>query len=79
MVTAYLTEVSWEDPDVVEQRTASLLPGLFLGRVDGKSPVEYVTKENEKNKVRRCATELLVSPPSRLMDVVEHWEKELDR
>jgi 5-methylthioribose kinase len=79
MVVAYLAEVSWEDPDAVESRTASLLPGLFLGRVDGKSPVEYVTEENEKNKVRRCATGLLVSPPSRLMGVVEHWKKELIR
>ena len=79
MITAYLAEVTWEDPNAVEARTAKLLPGLFLGRVDGKSPVEYIVKEEEKNKVRRCATELLVSPPSRLMAVVEHWEKELDR
>ena len=79
MVAAYLAEVTWEDRRAVETRTAKLLPGLFLGRVDGKSPVEYITEEGEKNKVRRCATELLVSPPSRLMDVVEHWRKELKR
>ncbi len=79
MITAYFAEVSWEDPDTAEARTASLLPGLFLGRVDGKSPVEYIVKEDEKNKVRRCATDLLVSPPSRLMDVVEHWKMELNR
>ena len=79
MVNAYLAEVTWEDRDALEARTAKLLPGLFLGRVDGKSPVEYVTEEAQKNKVRRCATELLVSRPTRLMDVVEHWKKELRR
>ena len=32
----------------VEARTARLLPGLFLGRVDGKSPVEYLTEERRQ-------------------------------
>ncbi len=79
MIAAYFLEVSWEDPAAVESRTAKLLPGLFLGRIDGKSPVEYIVKEDEKNKVRRCAADLLVSPSSRLMDVVDRWKKELSR
>jgi len=79
MVAAYLAEVTWEDPEEVEFRTATLLPGLFLGRIDGKSPVEYIVKEEEKNKVRQCASELLISPPSRLVDIVERWTGELNR
>lgn len=79
MVLAYLREVSWEDPTIVEARTAKLLPGLFLGRVDGKSPVEYIVKEDEKNKVRRCASDLLISPTLRLMEVVDRWKMELSR
>ena len=35
------------------------LPGLFLARVDGKSPVEYLTDDNDKNRVRRVARALL--------------------
>ncbi|HSS40606.1 MAG TPA: hypothetical protein VLT58_17705, partial [Polyangia bacterium] len=34
--------------DALEQRAAALLPGLLLARVDGKSPVEYVTLESQK-------------------------------
>ncbi|MFQ5763675.1 MAG: phosphotransferase family protein, partial [Rhodospirillales bacterium] len=35
----------------VEARAARLLPGLLLARVDGKSPVEYVTRPAEKDLV----------------------------
>ena len=37
--------VDWEPPHALEARAARLLPGLFLARVDGKSPVEYITAE----------------------------------
>ncbi|MDA0786563.1 MAG: aminoglycoside phosphotransferase family protein [Proteobacteria bacterium] len=77
MTAAYLAGVDWEAPDEMEARTASLLPGLFLARVDGKSPVEYVTDETDKDKVRRVGRALLRSPPSRLADIRVAWEKEL--
>ncbi len=35
--------VAWEPPAALEARAAHLLPGLLLARVDGKSPVEYIT------------------------------------
>lgn len=78
MVKAYCSEITWEKPDDLEHRAASLLPGLFLARVDGKSPVEYVTDEHQKDKVRRVARGLLLKPTSRLTDVAEAWEKELN-
>ena len=37
----------------IDRRTAQLLPGLFLARIDGKSPVEYLTEERDKHTVRR--------------------------
>jgi len=77
MSAAYLAEVDWEDRDAIEARAASLLPGLFLARVDGKSPVEYVTDEADKEKVRQCARALLFKPPSRLNDVANAWAEEL--
>ena len=61
-------------PDV-EQRTATLLPGLLLARVDGKSPVEYLTAESDKATVRRVAIALLKSPPSSLEDVRNAWQR----
>ena len=40
---------------MLEQRAAALLPGLFLARVDGKSPVEYLSDEADRERVRRVA------------------------
>jgi len=79
MASSYASQVAWEDPDDLEARAASLLPGLFLARIDGKSPVEYITREADKDRVRRCARALLVAPPSRLADVADAWNKELSK
>jgi len=59
----------------LERRAASLLPGLLLARVDGKSPVEYVTEQAQKERVRRVARELLASPPARLSAVRSAWQE----
>jgi hypothetical protein len=69
MTAAYLAGVAWEDGEDLEARVAGLLPGLFLARVDGKSPVEYITDEADKARVRRCARALLASPPARIADI----------
>ena len=77
MASAYRAAVTWEPKDELEERTARLLPGLFLARVDGKSPVEYVTQERDKARVRRVAKTLLANPPARLDQVRAAWAKEL--
>ncbi len=79
MSRSYLAEVTWETPAALESRAASLLPGLFLARVDGKSPVEYVTDESDKDRVRRCARPLLATAPERLGDVRTAWMRELSQ
>lgn len=79
MVATYLKAVSWEPGAALERRTARLLPGLFLARIDGKSPVEYLTDEKEKNRVRTVATALLRQPVARLGAVRAAWAKELGR
>ena len=78
LAAAYLRGVVWETPDALEQRAAALLPGLFLARVDGKSPVEYITGEPQKDQVRRVARALLADPPQRLSAIREAWTKEID-
>ena len=75
LASSYLQNCSWEEPSVLETRAASLLPGLLLARVDGKSPVEYVTDESQKERVRRAARALLLAPPSRLQQVRDTWRK----
>src|SRR5918999_1222463 len=76
MTATYLRSVRWEPATELERRTARLLPGLFLGRVDGKSPVEYLTDERERERVRRVARALLAEPAGRLEDVREAWARE---
>jgi aminoglycoside phosphotransferase (APT) family kinase protein len=77
MTEAYLRGVDWEPPAALEARAAHLLPALFLARVDGKSPVEYIKEEAHRDKVRRVARRLLVDPPDRLADVAQAWKEEL--
>ena len=77
LASAYRTHIAWETPDALEARAAHLLPGLFLARVDGKSPVEYITAEPDKDRVRRTARTLLAAPVDRLSDVRSAWTKEL--
>ncbi len=73
----YLAAVTWESRTDIETRTAHLLPGLFLGRVDGKSPVEYINTEEERDRVRRVARALLARPVDKLSDVRLAWQREI--
>jgi aminoglycoside phosphotransferase (APT) family kinase protein len=75
LARAYLDRVDWEPTGELEARAASLLPGLLLARVDGKSPVEYLTAAADKERVRRVARALLGAPPERLAQVLEAWER----
>ncbi len=77
LAEAYLQAVDWEPPGALEQRAAALLPGLFLARIDGKSPVEYVTEERQREQVRRVARELLAHPVASLRSVRDRWAEEL--
>jgi len=74
----YLDGVDWESCRVIDRRAAQLLPGLFLARVDGKSPVEYLTEERDKDTVRRIARSLLARPPDCLAEIRQAWASEIN-
>ena len=74
---AYLEGVAWEPPAVLEARAAALLPALLLARVDGKSPVEYLSAA-DRDRVRRVARPLIQASPERLDAVRQVWVKELE-
>ena len=46
------------------------LGALMLARIDGKSPVEYISNEATKERVRRVAKRILVDPPASLTGVI---------
>ena len=75
LASAYLAGVDWEPAATLEQRAASLLPGLLLARVDGKSPVEYLRMDSEKDFVRNFARKFLESPPRSLAEIAGSWQK----
>lgn len=66
---SYAPHISWEAPDVLETRICALLPVLMLARVDGKSPVEYLSDRN-RDQVRSLAQPLIAHPPKKLEQVV---------
>jgi aminoglycoside phosphotransferase (APT) family kinase protein len=73
LVSAYIEHVAWEPPAALEARTAALLPGLMLGRIDGKSPVEYLTADADRDAVRAFARALLVAPVDTLGAIAGRW------
>lgn len=77
LTETYLRGVVWEPRGELEARAAALLPGLFLARIDGKSPVEYVTQAADKERVRRVASAFLQAPTATLTSICEAWAVEL--
>lgn len=70
---AYRTGIDWEPGSALEARAASLLPGLLLARVDGKSPVEYVNDAATRDRIRAVAIPLIKDPPATLDAVMGAW------
>jgi hypothetical protein len=46
---------------------------LLLARIDGKSPVEYLTADKEKDFVRSAAKSLFADRIMRLDEIRETW------
>ncbi|MBC9729615.1 hypothetical protein H8R17_34080, partial [Streptomyces sp. TRM68367] len=73
----YARCVDWEPRPALEERAATLLPALLLARVDGKSPVEYLTHDRHRLFVRTVAAALLRAPAPTVADVVDAWDTAL--
>ena len=56
----------------LDLRSARLLLMLLLARVDGKSPVEYLT-ESEKQFIRGFVAPALLASESDLFEVIQRW------
>ena len=75
--SSYLDGADWEPRAVLAARIAALLPALLLARVDGKSPVEYLTEEGSRELVRRVAASLLQRPADTPAGVAQAWRAAL--
>jgi len=74
LTAAYLARVAWESPDNCEARAATLLPALMLARIDGKSPVEYLTRAAQKDAVRAFARAFIVEPVAKVGEIAHRWQ-----
>jgi aminoglycoside phosphotransferase (APT) family kinase protein len=79
LAEAHLGGVDWEPRDALERRAATLLPALLLARVDGKSPVEYLSDERDRETVRGVARRFLRIPVDRVAAIAAGWREELAR
>ncbi len=67
----YSGHIDWEGADDFEKRLCRLLPALLLARVDSKSPVEYLLKD-EKERIRETSMPLIQSPVDTLSSYLAH-------
>jgi aminoglycoside phosphotransferase (APT) family kinase protein len=74
LVAAYLAEVDWEEKKAIESRVARLVPAIVLARIDGKSPVEYIVDDADRNAVRQFAIPFIRQPPLSLAPILRHWQ-----
>jgi aminoglycoside phosphotransferase (APT) family kinase protein len=74
LVEAYYVERGeWSLKEEFDSRTARLLLMLLLARVDGKSPVEYLTSDHKKDFVRTFGGSQLCEPTVTLGEVISDW------
>lgn len=70
---AYFEQVDWEKRSDIERRLCALLPMLMLARVDGKSPVEYLS-DDDRERVRAFARTLIKTPAEDLEQLFQKLE-----
>jgi len=74
-LAAYKASISWEPVPDFEERVSALLPALMLARVDGKSPVEYLS-DAECNRVRAIAIPIIHEPLNKITQFLFHLKSE---
>lgn len=74
LADSYLASVDWEPRADLEARAAALVSAFLLARVDGKSPVEYLTSDNDRAFVREAARSFLQQTPVTLSQLATDWK-----
>lgn len=76
-LSAYRVELGEDKYSMVSRDSPALLLCLLLARVDGKSPVEYLTDPEKKDFVRTFVRQHLLGPPENLTDLIFLWKMSL--
>ena len=63
----------------LEQRILRLTLMLMLARIDGKSRVEYITSEADKDLVRSFARQVLLDELDNWAEVDRRWQQAVRR
>jgi aminoglycoside phosphotransferase (APT) family kinase protein len=72
LLAAHAAHVTWEPAAAFDRRVATLLPAVLLARVDGASPVEYLT-DASRRAVREAATDMLLEPATTTSRLLDRW------
>lgn len=72
VLDGYVGHIAWEPAPHLLGRVAALLPLLALARVDGASPVEYLTPQ-QRHHVRDYARSQMLRPIPSVGDVIDDW------
>ncbi len=74
----YREYVSWESQNGLEARVAALVPMLMLARIDGKSPVEYLSA-TEQDMVRTVSIPLILKSAGTITDLLSRLEQSVEK
>jgi hypothetical protein len=77
MADIYFGGVTCMDAKELEKTTVHILGFLFLARIDGKSPAEYITEDADKVLVRKIAGSILKDGLASFGEVIALVKKEL--
>lgn len=75
----YLSEIDFMDKAELEYNAVKTLALLLLSRVDGKSPAEYITCEEDKNLVRKLSYGILAQDIKTYRQVIEYFLSEVPK
>jgi aminoglycoside phosphotransferase (APT) family kinase protein len=78
LAETYLAAARWEPRAALDARAGALLAALLLARIDGKSPVEYLTDQRDRAFVRRVARTLVAAEAVGVAEIAWTFADELD-
>lgn len=79
MLDIYFSTIDFMDKKELEQSFIKLLALMQLARVDGKSPVEYLVEENDKDIVRSIAYAIIKETPGTYKQVLSYAQDIIKR